>query len=99
METNVEQKIQIKSAEQRMIERATAEYISKLRAVLGNKAAAAITINGVPLSKLGTIAEFLTDEEGESVPVKVYKSGFMKTKNYIHHSIKGDGYEIEEISE
>lgn len=99
METNVAQKNEIKSAEQRMIERATAEYISKLRAVLGNKAAAHIQISGTPLSKLGVIAEFLTDDEGENVKIKQANSPINGVKNYIWHAIKGEGYQIEEISE
>jgi len=98
MDTNV-RKLEIKSAEQRMIERATAEYISKLRVVLGQNAKATISIEGLPVSKLGIIAEFLTDEEGERVPIKAYPSTFRQNKNYIYHSIKGDGYDIEQLSE
>lgn len=98
MSANVSEKIQIKSAEQRMIEAATAEYASKLKSVLGQKASAVIQIEGVPISKIATIADFLRDEEGEAVKIKSFKS-FSGTKNYINQSLKGEGYTIEQISE
>lgn len=99
MDANVITKKQIVSSEQRMIERATAEYISKLRAILGKSASATLTIQGVPLSKLGIIAEFLENEEEEPIKIKRYKPSFGDERNYIYHSIKGDGFCIEEISE
>ena len=100
MSANVKSKIEIKSAEQRMIERATAEFISKLRVVLGTNTKSTIQISGVSLSKLATIAEFLKDEEQEPVKIKSRKSFLGNADiNYIYHSIKGAGYEIEEISE
>lgn len=82
-----------------MVERATAEYVSKLRAVLGNNTTANIQIEGVPLSKIGIIAEFLYDEEGERAKIKCLKSIIRGDVNYIHHTIKGEGFSIEEISE
>ena len=82
-----------------MVERATAEYVSKLRAVLGNNTSANIQIEGVPLSKIGIIAEFLYDEEGEGVKIKSRNSIIRGNVNYIHHTIKGEGFSIEEISE
>lgn len=82
-----------------MVERATAEYVSKLRAVLGNKASVNIQIEGVPLSKIGTIAEFLYDEEGQRAKIKSRNSIIRGNVNYIYHTLKGEGFSIEEISE
>lgn len=92
-------KIEIKSAEQRLLEKASEEYVSKLRAILGPEAKATISIDGARLDKIGTIAEFLRDEDGEKVKIKLYASGFRESKNYIFHSIKGDGFDVEQISE
>jgi hypothetical protein len=99
MGANVTTKTEIKSAEQRLMERATEEYISKLRAFLGAQTSATIIIEGVPVYKLGVIAEFLKDEEGRPVKIRLAKSLISGERNFILHTIKGDGYQIEQISE
>lgn len=87
----------IKSAEQRMIEKATAEYASKLKAILGDKASARISIDGVPLSKIATIAEFMRDDEGEKMEITKHNKHNVL---YLHdNQIKADGYEVEYIGE
>jgi len=89
-----ETKNHVKSAEQKVIEMATAEYISRLRALLGANAQIKVSISGVPKSKLGNIAECAM------INIKNRFCMFEETDtNYIRKPFAGEGYSIEEISE
>lgn len=100
MNANVEQlPKQHKSAEQQMLERASADYASKLRFILGRGAKVVIQIEGIGLVKVSTIAEFLTDEEGNSVQLQKSDSLLSEGEVFIHHNIQGEGYCIERIAQ
>jgi hypothetical protein len=85
------------SAEQKMLEKATATYVAQLKSFLGDNVKATIQISGVPLSKLGLIAENLNDEYGDKVEIR--STTFLsKTIRYIYCSFKGEGWEVDDIS-
>lgn len=56
----------MKSEEQRLLEAATEEYVSKLQAIFGKRANAVIQIAGVPLTKLAAIIEPTDNHEIKS---------------------------------
>jgi len=89
---------ELKSAEQKMIEQATTTYAAKLKSFLGDDVKVAVVISGARLDKMGAIAEHLRDYEGDVIKIRLCEPDYSPPYNYIHRPIKGDGWEIEEIS-
>ena len=87
--------VTVKSAEQKLTEKATEEYISKLQAIYGNDACAEVKVSGVRLSKLGHIAE-CANLEIKSRPSAFYNDAAC---HYLRKPFTGEGYTITEISE
>lgn len=84
----------VKSAEQKLTEKATEEYISKLKAIYGKDACAKIEISGVRLSKLGHIAECAGLDISHT-----YSDIERRNNHYLSRPFTGEGYTITEISE
>lgn len=93
----------VKSAEQKLTEKATEEYLSKLKAIYGEDATANIEIAGVKLSKLGHIAECagIDIDKRNELPFIVNEVAFYdgSTIHYLRKPFAGNGYTITEISE
>lgn len=89
-------KTPIKSAEQRMIEKATAEYVSKLQAIAGKDVKAIIQLEGFPFSKIAVITEFLDSQEDEPIEIKVSS---LNQRSIFPSAMKGNGFDIDRISE
>lgn len=84
----------VKSAEQKMLEKATEEYVSKVRAILANEEAGVrIEIGGCRLSKMGHIAECAGLEISKRCPIS------HESTHLIRKPFSGEGYTITEISE
>ena len=97
MEANVETKPQtLKSAEQRMIEKAAHEFAEKLRAIFQVPVKAEIEITGVPLSKIAHIAEFMKDDD---VSIHFIDNVSRGRKHYINPGIRTEIFRITSISE
>lgn len=86
---------QIKSPEQRMLEKATEEYLSKLNSIFKIDVHVEISIARVPLSKIAHIAEFIDGCEVNSI----ISSAFGVKLNYINPEIHTVNYRISSISE
>lgn len=87
--------VTVKSAEQKLIEKATEEYLQKLQAILTNRVEIEVGISYVNLSKLGHIAECAgigIDKRSDSI----MPGGSL---HYIRKPFSGEGYTITEISE
>jgi hypothetical protein len=87
-----QKKIVIKSAEQKLIERETEKYIAALRHALNAPVQIEVSISGLPITKIASIAHF-TDtaiKTNELLPTKPH---------YTRPCIKGQGFWVVEISE
>lgn len=83
----------VKSAEQKMLEKATEEYVSKVRAILANEESEVrIEIDGCRLNKLGHIAEC------SGLPIN-NREDFECIEHYLRKPFGGEGFTITEISE
>lgn len=91
--------VTVKSVEQRMIEKAAYEFASKMKAILGDKASARISIDGAPLSKIATIAEFMRDDEGDKVQIVRWDDDNSHVLYFSHKEMKGEGFKVESIRE
>lgn len=88
----------IKSAEQRMLEKATAEYAAKCASILNCKVKVTVQIDGLTYQKLTYLQSFMQDEEGE-MPT-LHTNGSLVNGKYfsINTDIAGEGYEIDSLS-
>jgi hypothetical protein len=91
----MEAKTVVKSAEQKVTEKATEEYLNRLQSIYGKDVEISVSISGVKLSKLGHIAECagLTVDNREAA---FYNEAI---EHYIRKPFEGNGYKITEISE
>lgn len=91
MQTEV--KTPVKSEEQKVTEMAISQFVSIMQSVYGKNAEVKVTISGVPLSKLGSMAEC------QSWVIENRIDMLDNIEHYIRKPFSGKGYSIEEISE
>lgn len=84
----------LKSAEQRLLEKATEEYRQKLNSIFNKEITVEVSIEGATLTKIATITEFLRDEEGIKKEIHSFNGC-----HAVRSDIKGEGYLIAYISE
>lgn len=84
------------SEKEKYIRKATEEYAARIRAMFPD-AKVLIQISYMKLTGLSEIVEPMRNEEGE--PVKLEIGGLFHNVNYIACDIKGNGYEIDRLSE
>lgn len=88
-----------KSVEVEKLENAAALFAKMMREVLGEDVKARINFEGVDPIVLRGLSESLADEEGDPVKVKIWHCDVLGNSAYILHTLKGEGFEINQFSE